>query len=347
MSDPASAAAEGVSCKTAPPAAMPWRAALLLACGNLAVGAISPLYDSYVPPLLERHLTSSLMVGAMMGVDNAIMLCVVPMVGVWSDRTRTRLGRRMPFVLAALPVAAVALAALPLADLRGFLPLLLAMIILNLALAAWRAPFSALLAELIPSVHRSMVGGLFAATMCLAAMLVLGGSRTLYERDARLPFLLAAMLVLLVWLVQLCWLREPRLRARASDGASPASPLRALRDVLRAGEGAALRFFLACLFFHVAFQSFSSWFTTHGAARFGVSVADCSIGFIAVAVATLAGSLPAGGLGRRFGRRRAALAGLLGMAASCALRSRPADASHPRRSRSRASGCAGPCRSPI
>ncbi len=95
---------------------LPWAASLLLGGGSLVIGAVSPLYDSYVPPLLQRHLSSSAWIGAAMGIDNVLALCLVPVVGVLSDATNTRLGRRVPFVLLALPLTAVALAAIPYAE---------------------------------------------------------------------------------------------------------------------------------------------------------------------------------------------------------------------------------------
>jgi MFS family permease len=67
----------------------------------------------------------------------------------------------------------------------------------------------------------------------------------------------------------------------------------------------------------MAFQSFSSWFTLHGSERFHTSVANASLGFIAVAISTLVGSVPAGWLGARYGRRRMSLIGIAGMAVAC------------------------------
>jgi Na+/melibiose symporter-like transporter len=296
---------------------MPWRASLLLGGGTFVVGAVSPLYDSYVPPLLAKHLGSSAWIGAAMGIDNVLALCLVPVIGALSDATRTRLGRRVPFLLAALPVTAIALAAIPFADRRGLVALLLAMIVVDLALAVWRAPFLALLAELVPSVHRSKTEGILGVAMCLAAMVVLGGARSLSERRPDLPFVLAGVLVAVVWLVYVVSLREPP-HLESEDEERPITPLRSLRDALTAEGGLALRFFGACLLFHMAFQSFSSWFTLHGSERFHVSIGDVSLGFIAVAVSTLVGSMPAGWLGARYGRRRMSLIGLVGMAAACA-----------------------------
>jgi Na+/melibiose symporter-like transporter len=299
--------------------AMPWKASLLLGAGTFVVGAVAPLYDSYVPELLQRHLSSSAGVGAAMGIDNVLALLVVPLIGALSDATHSRLGRRVPFVLAALPLTAVALAAIPLTARFGLLPLLAAMIVLDVALAIWRAPFGALLAELVPSIHRSRTEGILGVAMCLSAMLVLGTARSLSARDPALPFLLAGGLVAIVWLVHCVWLREPPHEPRTIGPRAAIAPLRSLREAFTAGNGTALRFFAACLFFQMAFQSFSSWFTLHGSERFHTTVANVSLGFIAVAVSTLVGSIPAGWLGARYGRRRMSLVGITGMAISCAV----------------------------
>ena len=298
---------------------MPWRASLLLAGGNFVIGAVAPLYDSYVPPLLQRHLSSSSLIGAAMGIDNVLALCLVPVVGAVSDATRTRLGRRVPFLLAALPVTAVALAAIPFADRRGLAALLLAMIVVDLALAVWRAPFLALLAELVPSVHRPKTEGILGVAMCLGAMLVLGGARSLSALHPELPFVLAAALVAMVWLLYVVALREPPLQEVEQPRTAAINPLRSLRETFTARDGKALRFFAACLLFNMAFQSFSSWFTLYGSERFDTTVGDASLGFIAVAVSTLVGSMPAGWLGARYGRRRMSLIGLAGMMLSCAV----------------------------
>jgi Na+/melibiose symporter-like transporter len=214
---------------------------------------------------------------------------------------------------------ALALAAIPFADRRGLVALLVAMIVVDLALAVWRAPFLALLAELIPSVHRPKTEGILGVAMCLGAMLVLGGARGIGARHPELPFVLAGVLVAAVWMIYLIGLREPPHREVEAEAMVMVGPLRSLRETFGAAGGKALRFFAACLLFNMAFQSFSSWFTLHGSERFHTTVADASLGFIAVAVSTLVGSMPAGWLGARFGRRRMSLIGVAGMALACAV----------------------------
>jgi MFS family permease len=300
---------------------MPWGASLLLGGGSLVIGAVSPLYDSYVPQLLQRHLSSSAWIGAAMGIDNVLALCIVPIIGAMSDGTRSRLGRRVPFVLAALPFTAVALAAIPFAERLGLAALLAAMIVLDVAMAVWRAPFTALLAELVPSVHRSKTEGVLGVAMCVGAMMMLGSARSLAARNVALPFVLAAAVVAAVWVVHGVLLREPPHDddIRTLTTRSAVAPFGALRDAFGSGNGRAPVFFAACLLFQMAFQSFSSWFTLHGSERFHTTVGDASLGFIAVAVSTLVGSMPAGWLGARYGRRRMSLVGIAGMAVACVI----------------------------
>lgn len=309
MSNPAKSHDEGV----------PWVASLLLGGGSFVIGAVSPLYDTYVPALLQRHLTSSAWIGAAMGIDNVLALLLVPLIGSLSDATHSRLGRRVPFLLLALPFTAITLALIPFADRYGLAALLLAMIVLDVALAVWRAPFSALLAELIPSIHRSKTEGILGVAMCLGAMLVLGGARQLAAQGVELPFVLAGGLVLIVWLLYTGLLREPPHDREPAAARAAVAPLRSLRDAFTAGNGKAPQFFAACLLFQMTFQSFSSWFTLHGSERFHTTVANASLGFIAVAVSTLVGSMPAGWLGARYGRRRLCLIGLAGMTVACIL----------------------------
>jgi GPH family glycoside/pentoside/hexuronide:cation symporter len=95
-------------------ASLPLRAKLLYASATLGGEALSqsrtlwllfyysPPEDADLPTLLPRLLTATLLVAARIveSFDDAL-------VGYWSDRTRSRLGRRIPFVLGAAPLWAL------------------------------------------------------------------------------------------------------------------------------------------------------------------------------------------------------------------------------------------------
>lgn len=299
---------------------MPWQTAFLLGLGSLAVGATAPLYDSYVTPFLEERVARSALSGAIMGLDNAMALLLTPLFGLWSDRVRTRIGRRVPFVLVGLPFAAIAFALIPVGYRSGsLLALLVALLAFNFANCAMRAPFQALLSDLVPSRHRSRAYGLMSVMMCVGALAILGASGLLHPIDNRLPFLLGGGVLLAVFAVFVVRLREPDEAHPRGTAANPEeSALRAARGFLRGASPMRLQFFAAVVFFHVGFQSFSTWFTTYSENQLGAPRNEAVIGFMVLALANLLASMPAGFAGSRFGRRPVVLAGLAGMVVTSA-----------------------------
>jgi len=88
----------------------------LLGFGFFGVSLIWSVYNSYVPVFLEKDfLLSATLVGVVMTFDNIAALFIQPWIGALSDRTHTRIGRRIPFIIAGAPVAALAFAAIPFA----------------------------------------------------------------------------------------------------------------------------------------------------------------------------------------------------------------------------------------
>jgi MFS family permease len=57
---------------------------------------------AYLPPLLDRFTNSGTLIGLVLGAEGVFALCLSPVIGPWSDTFHTPLGRRRPFMLAAL-----------------------------------------------------------------------------------------------------------------------------------------------------------------------------------------------------------------------------------------------------
>ena len=73
-------------------------------------------YDAQVPPLLREHVGSAAVIGLLMGMDNILGIFIQPWIGNRSDNTRTRWGRRIPYLAAGMPIAALLFATIPLAS---------------------------------------------------------------------------------------------------------------------------------------------------------------------------------------------------------------------------------------
>jgi maltose/moltooligosaccharide transporter len=122
----------------------------LLGFGFFGVSIIWGVYNAFVPIFLadKFHLTP-IFIGFFMTLDNIAALFIQPPVGAWSDRLRTPIGRRMPFILIGAPLGALAFGIIPLA---AILPLFVACTsTLLLSMAMWRTPVIALMPDITPS----------------------------------------------------------------------------------------------------------------------------------------------------------------------------------------------------
>jgi predicted MFS family arabinose efflux permease len=130
----------------------------------------------------------------------------------------------------------------------------------------------------------------------------------------RLAFLIASGTILAIAAAFVLGLRE---REPSTTPATEATYRQLWDAVWAAARGAVpgvRAVFLATLLLQMIFQSFTTWFALHGTERFGVRPEDVTIGFIAWAMGGVIGSLPAGAIGVRIGRRNAML---LGFALMC------------------------------
>ena len=130
----------------------------LLGFGFFGVSVIWAIYNAFVPIFLrQRFNLEPNVIGFIMTLDNIAALFIQPYVGALSDKLRTPIGRRMPFILVGAPIAAVAFALVPAAQA---LPLFIASIgAMLLAMAVFRTPVIALMPDVTPSQFRSQANG--------------------------------------------------------------------------------------------------------------------------------------------------------------------------------------------
>ncbi|MBU4225881.1 MAG: MFS transporter [Chloroflexi bacterium] len=100
-----------------------------------------------------------------------VAMLVQPIVGVFSDRARTRLGRRLPFIIGGAVMIAICLFLLALAP--GLWVLILGVLLIQFSSNILQGPWQALIPDLVPEVQRGKASGLKAFLDILAS--VVGG----------------------------------------------------------------------------------------------------------------------------------------------------------------------------
>jgi len=292
--------------------AIPYRACLLIGLGGLFAGVTGPLLSTFIPPLvrdaLGDHRTA---IGAVMAIDNVLLLILVPWTGPASDRASARGRGRLPLVLAGFVLSSLGMALLPFSSGFGLAFLVGAIIVLHTGINIQRSPFQALVADLVPSRHRSLATGSITFQMCVGAIVFLMLGHALGMRPA---FLIASGSVLVIAAAFAFGLREPKLVESQAAEVTFRSLADAAWSAVRGVVPGMRPIFLSVLLLQLTFQTFTTWYALHATERFGIRPQDVTIGFIAWAIGGVIGALPAGVIGVRIGRRNSIMVGFATMA---------------------------------
>ncbi|HZI81271.1 MAG TPA: MFS transporter [Vicinamibacterales bacterium] len=299
--------------ETCAPARVPYGTCAVIGLGGLFAGVTGPLLSAFVPLLVQAAIGERpTAIGAVMSIDNVLLLLLVPWAGAASDRASAAGRGRLVIVLAGFVLASAGMALFASPVVAGSAGLIAAMVLLHTGINSQRAPFQALVADVVPSRYRSFATGSVTFQMCVGAIVFLMLGQMLGMRPA---FLIAAGTVLAIAAAFALGLREPAAPQSHAAEATFRSLVDAAWTAVR-GEVAGMRaIFLASFLLQLTFQTFTTWFSLHGTERFGLRPEDVTIGMIAWAVGGVIGALPAGFIGSRLGRRNAMLLGFALMAA--------------------------------
>lgn len=116
------------------------------------------LYNAQVPLLLENYLPSLFMVGLLMALDNIIGVFLQPIMGSISDNTRTKYGRRMPYLMIGIPLGALFFALIP--TETSLLWLFIWMLFFGISMGIYRAQAVSIMPDFVKPINRSKGNGL-------------------------------------------------------------------------------------------------------------------------------------------------------------------------------------------
>ncbi len=271
----------------------------LLGFGFFGVSVIWSVYNAFVPIFLsDKFGIEPFWIGFFMTLDNIAALFIQPPVGAWSDKLRTRFGRRIPFMLIGAPISAIAFGFIPVA---AILPLFVACTsTLLLSMAFWRTPVIALMADLTPSPKRSQANGIINFMGGIGAIIAFLVGGKLFEQNAALPFWIGSGLVVLSSALVFILIKEPQDYGEAEE---KPNMFASLREIWNDNDKSALRLFLAILAWFVGYNAIEAFFTLYSVHHLGLSAGDGAgiLGHLSLFFVLFA--LVSGFIGGKIGRR--------------------------------------------
>ncbi len=167
-----------------------YKRTVLIGLAFLSICAFWQMYDSIIPLILQNTFgIGETLTGTIMAADNVLAIFLLPLFGALSDKTDTRVGRRMPFIVTGTVLAVIFLMLLPIADRQVNIVLfIVSLFALLVSMGLYRSPAVALMPDLTPNKLRSKgnaiinlmgaVGGVY--TLIMIKLLVGKGDRPDY-----------------------------------------------------------------------------------------------------------------------------------------------------------------------
>jgi maltose/moltooligosaccharide transporter len=262
------------------------------------------------------------LIGLLSNERAAVAAVAQPIVGRLSDRTRTPLGKRRPYMLIGIPVTAVSLGIL-----ATHPPFWLMLGILTIAaFFLWVAldPYNALVTDLFRPSQRGRVGGILGLVQMLGAITFLLFAISLWGKDQvsvfgltipvngeLLVFGVTIAVLLLTFGFTILTVKEPplspNLRTERVARVRP-NPIAYMKDLFKYQE--AVKYTLALTFFWIGNGGATPFLVLFGEKALRLSQSESFFLPLAFVIATALIAVPAGLLGDRIGKKWVLVSGL-------------------------------------
>ena len=307
----------------------------------LAICAFWQMYNNVIPLILTNtfHMNESLS-GAVMAADNVLALFLLPLFGSLSDKCKSPMGRRKPFILAGTVLSVLLMLLVPVLDNRYFsypskgLSMIFVCVLglLLIAMGTYRSPAVALMPDLTPKPFRSRANAVINLMGALGGIIYLILASILYS-EARtkglahvnyLPlFLIVAAIMVLSLLIVLFTINEPALRLQVENyekdhPEQETAPVGddGSRTLPPAVKRSLIFLLISVSLWFISYNAVETWFTTYAQRMWGMSLGSASLCLTIATGGAILSYIPIGQAAARFGRRRVIIAGVI-LLASC------------------------------
>ena len=302
---------------------------VLIGLAFLSICAFWQMYDNIIPLILTNtfHMDETIS-GVIMAADNVLALFLLPFFGALSDRTSTRIGRRMPFILFGTVWAVVLMNILPVIDNsfareNSAVKLVLFVVTLGLLLVmmgTYRSPAVALMPDVTPKPLRSKANAIINLMGAVGGIFYLAVAAVMYPNektagpshvDYQPLFIVVSALMAVSVLVLYLTIREPKLaeEERAYETAHPEQQLAeddgSGNEVLPGEVKRSLAFLLVSIsLWFIGYNAVTTWFTVYVGEVMGQGLGGASTCLLIATGGAIVSYLPIGAAASKIGRQK-------------------------------------------
>ena len=309
---------------------------LLVGMAFLSICAFWQMYDNVIPLILTNtfHLNETYS-GAIMAADNVLALIMLPLFGSLSDKTNTKIGKRMPYILFGTGLAIITMNILPILDNSYFqeanqtklISFVVVLGILLIAMGTYRSPAVALMPDVTPKPLRSKANAIINLMGAVGGIIYLGIAAFLYPNsktvgvahvDYQVLFIVVAAIMFVAVGLLFLFIKEPALVEEnrrleeehpewnlAEDDGSGNEKLP--DDVKRS-----LAFLLASIaLWFIGYNGVTTWFTTYVSVVMGQGLGGASTCLLVATAGAIVSYIPIGNIASKIGRKKTIMGGIV------------------------------------
>jgi maltose/moltooligosaccharide transporter len=308
-----------------------YRKAFVMSLGILGIQFIWAVFNYYVPlflqagnpeyerQLLEAGKTIPIVEGFGLGPtlaffimtwDNILNVFVQPWAGLKSDYTRSRFGKRKPWLMVGAPMAAIGFLFIPVS--KTIFMMMVFIMVTNLGMALFRSPALAWLGDLFEPEDRSRANGVINLMGGLGGAIagMVGG--LLFDHVGRsAPFIFSALGMLTFVSAAILFIKEPKQEVSDAEQGKPISLLVHIRSLWDADGRSGIYTLLTVLLIYTATNAFGTGSSSFAVFTLGIKPGQSAFWLTLTGSTFILFALPSGILGSRVGGRRMVNIGLI------------------------------------
>ena len=306
---------------------------ILVGLAFMSICTFWQMYDSVIPLILTKTFKlNETFSGAIMAADNVLALFLLPIFGALSDRTNTRFGKRMPFIVGGTAAAVILLNLISGIDnsyyaapsTGKFVLFIVLLGLLLLAMGTYRSPAVALMPDLTPKPLRSKANAIINLMGSAGGILVLALGMvfaTSSVKNALMSYtgffcviagiMLAALAIFMLTVREKRFVEEREAKEREFGIADEvnASAENAGKQKLGAAEKRSLIFILASIV--LWFMGYNAVTSKYSVYATSILHKDYNMTLIIAQGAAIISYLPVGIVASKIGRKKTIIAGVI------------------------------------
>lgn len=309
---------------------------ILVGLAFLSISAFWQMYNGIIPLILTNTFNlNETISGVIMALDNILALFLLPFFGALSDKSNTRIGKRMPYILLGTGLAIIFMNILPFIDNSYYkspstfklISFIVVLALLLVAMGIYRSPAVALMPDVTPKPLRSKANAVISLMGAVGGIIYLGLASILYPHSKtanvdhvnyQMIFMIVSALMFIAIAILFIFIKEPKLVEEnvkleskhpewdlAKDDGSGNEKLP--KEVKRS-----LAFLLASIaLWFMGYNSVTTWFTTYISKVMNEGLGQASTCLLVTTAAAIISYIPIGNIASKIGRKKTIMGGII------------------------------------